>query len=107
MPSTLPGETLLEWSTRVAPSAQEGIEWLSLEAVTRMQHLTAALVHEAVATTLPQRSLLVELHAIRAHAGSWCDVAVCRDAVQQLMPLVAQVQTPLVFSNGDSGEFSL
>jgi hypothetical protein len=71
------------------------------EGVAAMHQLTEPIRHEDVAKELPEKTMLSELEGIIHRGGPWLEVEFFSEAVQRLLPIVANIQTPLVFSNGD------
>lgn len=97
--SFLPGDNLQNLSL----SASVGVERasaLALEAVRRLHCLTERLTG-AAANHLVRRDLLTELRLIVERGGPWRDQPLFWRAVRQLVPVLARIDTPLVFSNGD------
>jgi len=74
---------------------------LILEGVEHLHQVSDAVAAEGVGKILPHKTLLAELEAVVQRGGPWLEGRVFADAVQQLMPVVARIDTPLVFSNGD------
>jgi aminoglycoside phosphotransferase len=98
--SFLPGDNLQNLSL----SASTGVEVASrlvLEAVDRLHGVTEQLRNEAAADHLTRRDLLTELRLIVERGGPWIQQPLFWQAVRQLVPVLARIDTPLVFSNGD------
>lgn len=98
--SFLPGETLLQ----VGLSSPEGIEEsgeLLIEAVARLQALTAPLLETSLGQNLRRRDLLTELQMITEARGEWLEQPVFQQAVRRLAPVLADIAELLLFSNGD------
>ena len=70
-------------------------------AVKRLHQLTPKIQAEPIAAKLPRQILPGELEEIVARGGPWFAVPVFTQAVQRLRPLLENVNTPLVFTNGD------
>ncbi len=98
--SLLPGQTLQVWSTESA-AGLELASRLVIEAVTRLHRLTEPLSREAVAPTLPRKTLLSDLQILLNDRNPWMQEPVFTEAADRLLPIVEAVKTPLVFSNGD------
>jgi hypothetical protein len=75
---------------------------LLLEAV-RMMHDAAERVRaDATAVAiLPAQTLHAELDDIAKRGRGWCEQAVFTNAIQRLRPILARIDTPLVFTNGN------
>ncbi len=71
------------------------------QGVAGLHELTREIRQTDVADSLPETPMLAELEGIVARGGPWLEVRTFSEAVQRLMPVVANIQTPLVFSNGD------
>jgi len=71
------------------------------EGVAAMHQLTEPIGYEDVAKELPEKTMLSELEGIIHRGGPWLEVGLFSEAVQRLLPIMAGIQTPLVFSNGD------
>jgi aminoglycoside phosphotransferase (APT) family kinase protein len=98
--SLLPGETLQSWSERSAA----GLEWsigTVIEAVALLHGVTEALQQSPEAARLPRKTLLSELEFMRMRGGAWVETNLFHEAVRRLQPVLAQIEAPLVFSNGD------
>jgi hypothetical protein len=98
--SLLPGRTLQAWSEY----SQVGLELakeLVVEAITRLHQLTDRLLQEEVGRLLPHKTLASELRGLLNSGHPWMQEPVARTAVSRLVPIVEEVTTPLVFSNGD------
>jgi thiamine kinase-like enzyme len=63
--------------------------------------VTERLNEEAAADHLVRRDLLTELRLIVERGGPWLLQPLFWQAVRQLIPVLARIDTPLVFSNGD------
>ena len=71
------------------------------QGVAALHRLTRAIRQEDVADQLPEKTMLAEIEGIIDRGGPWLEEELVSKAVQRLLPVVANVQTPLVFSNGD------
>jgi len=71
------------------------------QGVAALHRLTPKIRQTDRANSLPEHSMLAELEGIVDRGGFWQEVKSFSEAVQRLMPAVASIQTPLVFSNGD------
>ena len=74
---------------------------LHRRAIARLHQLTEPLLRDAVAQTLPQRTLLDELEDILARGGPWLEVPLFEQTVRRLRPILERIRTPLAFTNGD------
>ena len=71
------------------------------EGVAALHQLTEPIRQEEVAQELPKKTMLSELEEIIRRGGPWFGVELFAGAVKRLLPIVSNIQTPLVFSNGD------
>lgn len=99
--NVLPGQDLLSWSWNASVEEVDHALGLVLEGVERLHLLTEPLKQEPLAQQLPHRTLQIELQEVLADGGPWLNEPVFAQAVEQLLPLVASIQLPLVFSSGD------
>jgi hypothetical protein len=97
--SELPGKSL-PWRDITLAEADLTCR-LHQEAVSRLHQLTEQALDEPVAQELPKKSLHAELDGILSRGGPWLDVPVFSEALETLQPILKNIQTPLVFSNGD------
>jgi len=74
---------------------------LHQRAIARLHQLTARVRSTDAASDLPEKTMLSELEGIIARGGPWMKTERFLEAVQQLHPILASIETPLVFSNGD------
>jgi hypothetical protein len=74
---------------------------LHQQAVARLHGLTESILHDQVSQILPRKTLLTELKEIIARGGPWFEAPAYAQAVQRLRPILAGIETPLVFTNGD------
>jgi hypothetical protein len=98
--SYLPGTDLQCLST----SSTAGLETagrLVLDGIARLHALTEAIRANEIGRQLPQTTLLTELRAIVERGGPWLQVPLFREAIRWLVPILAEIRAPLVFSNGD------
>ncbi|MHB0874603.1 MAG: phosphotransferase family protein [Anaerolineae bacterium] len=106
--SALPGQDLLRFvqssnaTTEEAPEERigRGIDLL-LEALRRLHALTPAVEASPLAQVLPRRTLLAVREAIETRGGPWLADEGFVEALRLLRPLLARIETPLAFSNGD------
>jgi aminoglycoside phosphotransferase (APT) family kinase protein len=98
--SYLPG-TDLQCLSLASPAGLETAGGLVLDGIACLHSLTEAVRQEEIGRQLPQTTLLTELRTVVERGGPWLQVPLFRQAVQQLVPILAKIQTPLVFSNGD------
>jgi aminoglycoside phosphotransferase (APT) family kinase protein len=98
--SYIPGTDLQRLST-ASPAGLEAASGLVLEAITRLHSLTDPIQQEAIGRQLPQTTLLTELRTIVERGDPRLQAPLFRQAVQQIVPVLAEIRTPLVFSNGD------
>jgi aminoglycoside phosphotransferase len=98
--SLLPGRDLQTWSC----SSSAGLETagkLVLEAVNRLHDLTGPLGEEGIAAELPHTTMMDELDDLTSRESPWVHEPMFMDVIHHLKPIVASIQTPLCFSNGD------
>ena len=75
---------------------------LLLEAVRIIHGVTERVRSDTRAVAaLPARALVAELEAVAGRGGEWCEQPVFADAVTRLRPVLARIDTPLVFTNGN------
>lgn len=98
--SFLPGDNLQNLS-QVSSVGVERASRLVLEAVGRLHQLTERLTQETRANHLIRYNLLMQLRLIVERGGPWVQQPLFWHAVRQLVPVLARIDTPLVFSNGD------
>jgi aminoglycoside phosphotransferase len=98
--SYLPGSDLQRLS-EASPRGLETAGRLVMDGIARLHALTGAIRRQEVGHHLPQITLLTELRMVVERGGPWLQVPLFREAVQQLVPILAQIRTPLEFSNGD------
>lgn len=98
--SLLPGRDLQTWSC-ASPAGLGTASQLVLEAVGRLHQLTEALGEEGIAAELPHTTMMAELDNLVSRESPWVHEPMFMDAVHYLEPIVASIQTPLCFSNGD------
>lgn len=97
--SCLPGNDLQNLSSPSAVGVDEASR-LVLEAVGRLHQLTEQLPW-ATTGHLVRRDLLTQLRSIVERGGAWLRQPLFWQAIRQLVPVLARIETPLVFSNGD------
>jgi aminoglycoside phosphotransferase (APT) family kinase protein len=98
--SYLPG-TDLQRLSMASPAELDSAGKLVMDGIARLHSLTAAIRQEAIGRQLPQVTLLTELRHVIERGGPWLQAPLFRRAAQQLVPILAEIQTPLIFSNGD------
>jgi aminoglycoside phosphotransferase len=74
---------------------------LLIRGVLRLHELTEHVSRHQIATALPRVTLSSELGEIVQRGGEWLGVNLFTEAIDRLQRLVAGVEVPLVFSNGD------
>jgi aminoglycoside phosphotransferase len=75
---------------------------LVIEGISRLHALTEAVRREAIGRQLPQNTLLTELRLVVERGGPWLQAPLFQQAVWKLLPALAAITTPLVFTNGDA-----
>ena len=98
--SLLPGRNLQAWSAE-SPAGLELACRLVIDAVGRLQQLTAPIMQIAHTGVIPQVTLADELRAIEESGSVWLQDEIFRAALTFLKPRMAHSDLPLVFSNGD------
>lgn len=98
--SYLPG-TDLQRLSEASPAGLDVAGALVLDGIARLHSLTEAVLGEEIGRDLPRVALLTELRSVVERGGPWLQAPLFRQAVQQLVPILAEVRAPLVFSNGD------
>ena len=98
--SLLEGENLQKLSMRSEDDLQEA-KRLLVEAVLALMDASSFIAKHEVSKSLPQRSLQVELEAIRTSRSLWSKDPIFQLALQRIEGNLPGVTTPLVFSNGD------
>lgn len=96
--SLLEGENLQHFSMRSKRHAEKAKELLT-ESFIRLESVTQKISQDA-AELLPRFTLADELDIISGE-GPWNGEKVFKEAVDFLFPLLPQISTPLVFTNGD------
>jgi hypothetical protein len=97
--SEMPGEPLcfvgatLDQADLTCRLLQQGLD--------RLHGATEALLAHPVAAEIPHRTLPDELEEIVARGGPWLDEPIFGQAVARLTPVLARIETPLAFTNGD------
>ncbi len=99
--SVLPGQDLLSWAWDAPAADLATATRLVAESVARLHRLTESLNRDPVADQLPRATVRDELDGVIARGGPWFGEPVFAHAVEVLRPLVAAIDTPLVFSSGD------
>ena len=73
-----------------------------LEVVALYEDMTARIQADPrTRTVLPVQSLQSELDELEMSAGAWRKEGIFADALERLRPIVEEVDTPLVFTNGN------
>jgi hypothetical protein len=98
--SLLEGEDLQKLSMYSEDDLQEA-KRLLVEAVLALMDASSFIAKHEVSKSLPQRSLQVELEAIRTSRSLWSKDPIFQLALQRIEGNLPGVTTPLVFSNGD------
>ncbi|MCB0188595.1 MAG: phosphotransferase, partial [Caldilineaceae bacterium] len=98
--SELPGEPL-PWIALNDLDAAYRTCQLVTEGVDRLHALTPDVLAHPISALIPKRTLAAEWEAIRAGGGAWFDVPQFVEAFALVGRLLPQLDTPLVFSNGD------
>lgn len=98
--SLLPGRNLQDWSC-ASGAGLETAGQLLIQAVDRLRQLTEPLNQELAASDIPRQDMTAELDILMNSGSAWVSEPVFRDAASHLKPIVASIQTPLCFSNGD------
>jgi hypothetical protein len=70
-------------------------------AISRLHELTDCVRLSADVGILPQNTLLSELDDITGRGGPWMTTDIGQEAVRALRPVLATIDTPLIFSSGD------
>ena len=97
--SELPGEPL-PWLEATLAGADLTCRLLE-EAVDRLHALTDPVRREAIARELPENSVAAESGSIAAAESPWVRTELFQTVLSRLRPIVARIDTPLVFSNSD------
>lgn len=98
--NVLPGETLQHLSMQ-GPRAIKKARDLLLEAILWLHRITPRVEADRACRVVPRGSLAQHLRTILRRRGRWMDEELYSRAAKQLMPALARIRTPLVFSNGD------
>ena len=98
--SLLPGHDLQNWS-RSSSAGLKTASKLVIEAVSRLHELTEPLSEEEIAAELPHTTMMAELDDLMHGESPWVQERMFTDVIDRLRPVVASIQTPLRFSNGD------
>lgn len=97
----LPGEDFLALGRRVSLQERKALEPHLLSAIMQLQQVTEPLSHFDIAAEIPRFLLRDWLQPVIEDEALWPDEPIFRKAIQVISPLVEQVRTPLVFTNGD------
>ena len=98
--SVLPGRSL-PWCGITSLAESDLACRLTLEGVAQLHHLTSRVQEVDAASLLPQNTLSAEYAATIAEAEEWRNIGIFQQAVEAVGGTLAEVATPLVFSNGD------
>ncbi len=71
------------------------------QGVLGLHQLTERIARHEIAAELPRVTLLSELEGIIKRGGKWFEVELFARAVDLLQSMLPEIDTPLVFSNGD------
>jgi aminoglycoside phosphotransferase len=98
--SELPGHSL-PWCGVTSLAEADLTCRLLIRGVLRLHELTEQVSRHAIAGELPRVTLSSELGEIVQRGGEWLGVDPFAQAIDRLQRVVAGVEVPLVFSNGD------
>jgi aminoglycoside phosphotransferase (APT) family kinase protein len=98
--SLLPGDNLQVWS-QASLAGLKLASRLVIEAVERLHQITQQIGQTDIAGEIPRQDMASELALIQNKAGPWLEEPEFKRAVEILRPVVASIDTPLSFSNGD------
>jgi aminoglycoside phosphotransferase len=98
--SELPGQSL-PWCGVTSLADADLTCRLLIRGVLRLHELTEHVSRDEIARTLPRVTLSSELDEIVQRGGEWLGVDLFTEAIDRLQRVVAGVEVPLVFSNGD------
>jgi hypothetical protein len=96
----LPGESL-PWCGVTSLAEADLSCRLVIQGVLRLHELTEQVARDEIATALPRVTLSSELGEIVQRGGEWMGVDLFTEAIHRLERALADVEVPLVFSNGD------
>ncbi len=98
--SLLPGENLQKLGMKSAEGLIQAKKLL-VEAVTTLAGATDFMRKHEIAKNIPSASLLKGLEELNSEENPWFTEKVFQNASQKLKPILENITTPLVFSNGD------
>jgi aminoglycoside phosphotransferase len=98
--SELPGQSL-PWCGVTSLAEADLTCRLLIRGVLRLHELTEHVSRNEIAGALPRVTLSSELAEIVQRGGEWLGVNLFTEAIERLQRVVAGVEVPLVFSNGD------
>jgi hypothetical protein len=98
--SLLEGESLQHLSMRSEDGLQEA-KGLVIQAVRKLLSASSFMAHHEVSKLLPRRTLLSELETVKRTNSAWSRTAIFQSGVKHLQGVLPEIDTPLVFSNGD------
>jgi len=96
----LPGENLQKLSMQ----SNEGLEQsknLLIEGVEKLAAATEFISHHQVSAILPHHTLSAEMESLNSTDNPWVKEKTYREACEKLGPILKNIDTSLVFSNGD------
>ena len=98
--SELPGEPL-PWCGLTSLSEADLTCRLLIQGVSHLHRLTDQVRAHEVASALPSATLAMELEEVRSHREVWAEDTLFAEAIGLLSIIIPEIETPLVFSNGD------
>jgi aminoglycoside phosphotransferase (APT) family kinase protein len=98
--SVVPGQSLRWIALESLKEANLTCELL-IQGVQRLHELTEPMKRHDIARNLPQVTLSSELEEVIQRGGRWLDLEGVAAMVERLKVALPQVETPLVFTNGD------
>jgi aminoglycoside phosphotransferase len=98
--SEMPGQSL-PWCGVTSLAEADLTCRLLIRGVLRLHELTEHVSRHAIAGALPRVTLSSELGEIVQRGGEWLGVSLFTEAIGRLQQVIAGVEVPLVFSNGD------
>lgn len=98
--SELPGRSL-PWCGVTSLAEADLTCRLLIQGILRLHDLTGHVSRHAIARELPHVALSSELGEIVQRGGEWFEVSLFSEAIDRLQRVIAGVEVPLVFSNGD------
>jgi aminoglycoside phosphotransferase len=98
--SLLPGIDLQKFSMG-SPDRLEASKRILLGGISRLSALTDPLSEGLDGRGIPRRTLREQFEVAADGASDWAGVPAFRSASEALRPILASIDTPLVFTNGD------